>query len=186
MQLQDHITRLRKEIPDVAASWSRVENIHLTLKFFGNVNVDRIEAITAAIDRAVKDVAPFDIGIGKTGTFRTQVLWIGVSDPSGKLTVLHQRLGSEDRAYQPHLTIARIRRHEGAKRLVDAHRQMQFENVSVRVKYRISSWRGPQPVKKASKSRRKAFLILATVYPSGVRLYRELRQGERIGTVGLL
>ena len=43
VQLQDHIARLRKEIPDVAASWSRVENIHLTLKFFGNVNVDRIE-----------------------------------------------------------------------------------------------------------------------------------------------
>ena len=45
-QLQDHIARLRKEVPDVAASWSRVENIHLTLKFFGNVDVDRIETIS--------------------------------------------------------------------------------------------------------------------------------------------
>jgi len=133
-QLEDHVARLRRAVPDVAASWSRVENIHLTLKFFGNVEVDRIEGISAGIDRAATDIAPFEIAIGKTGTFRTQVLWIGVSDPSGKLTVLHERLGSEDRAYQPHLTIARIRRPEGAKRLVDAHRQMQFENVSVRVK----------------------------------------------------
>ena len=133
-QLQDHIARLRKEVPDVAASWSRVENIHLTLKFFGNVEVDRIEALSAAIDRAVKDFAPFEIGVGKTGTFRTQVLWIGVSDPSKTLTKLHERLGSEDRAYRPHLTIARIRRPEGARRLVDAHLQMQFENVSIAVK----------------------------------------------------
>jgi len=125
---------LRKEIPDVAASWSRVENIHLTLKFFGNVDVDRIEATSRAIDRAVKNVAPFDIGIGKTGTFRTQVLWIGVTDPSNTLTTLHEKLGSEDRAYRPHLTIARIRRPEGARRLADAHLQMQFETVSVRVK----------------------------------------------------
>jgi 2'-5' RNA ligase len=133
-QLEDHMLRLRKEIPDVAASWSRVENIHLTLKFFGNVEVDRIEGISRALDRGVKDVAPFEIGIGKTGSFRSQVLWIGVSDPSGTLTALHQRLGSEDRAYRPHLTIARIRRPQGAKRLVDAHLQMQFQNVTVQVK----------------------------------------------------
>ena len=133
-RLQDHIARLRKEIPDVGASWSRVENIHLTLKFYGNVDVDRIEATSAAIDRAVKGYAPFEIGVGKTGSFRSQVLWIGVSDPSGTLTTLHERLGSEERAFKPHLTIARIRRPEGARRLVDAHRQMQFENVSVQVK----------------------------------------------------
>jgi hypothetical protein len=47
-QLRDHISTLRKAVPDVAASWSRVENIHLTLKFFGNVAVDRIPAISAA------------------------------------------------------------------------------------------------------------------------------------------
>jgi 2'-5' RNA ligase len=125
---------LRKAVPDVAASWSRVENIHLTVKFYGNVAIDRIEATSAAIDGVVKDVAPFEITVGKTGSFRTQVLWIGVSDPSGTLTTLHQRLGSEDRAYKPHLTVARIRRPEGAKRLVDAHRQMQFENISAQVK----------------------------------------------------
>ena len=36
-RLEDHVRRLRREVPDVAASWSGVENIHLTLKFFGNI-----------------------------------------------------------------------------------------------------------------------------------------------------
>ena len=133
-QLEGHIARLRKEIPDVAASWSRVENIHLTLKFFGNVAVDRIETISRAVDRAVADFGPFEIGVGKTGSFRSQVLWIGVSDPSGTLTTLHERLGSEGRRYQPHLPIARIRRPEGARRLVDAHLQMKFETAAVTLK----------------------------------------------------
>ena len=132
-QLGDHIARLRKEVPDVAASWSRVENIHLTLKFYGNVEVDRIASISSAIDQAGKDIAPFEIAVGKTGAFRSQVLWIGVSDPAEKLTTLHQRLGSEDRVYRPHLTIARIRRPDGARRLVDAHLQMKFEPVAVKV-----------------------------------------------------
>ena len=138
-QLEEHILKLRKAIPDTAASWSRVENIHLTLKFFGNVALDQIPVISAAASRAVAEFSPFAIGVGNTGVFprasRAQVLWIGVSDPSGKLSALQERLENEyaaegfpkeDRAYRPHLTIARIRRPEGARRLADAHLEMQF------------------------------------------------------------
>jgi 2'-5' RNA ligase len=143
-RLQDHISRLRKEVPDASASWSRVENIHLTLKFFGNVAVERIEAISAAASQTVKEFAPFQIEIGSTGVFpkasRAQVLWIGVNDPSGKLSKLQQRLedqcaaegfAKEDRAYRPHLTIARIRKLEGARRLADAHLRLKFETAEV-------------------------------------------------------
>jgi 2'-5' RNA ligase len=79
-QLRDHISQLRQQIPEVAASWSRVENVHLTLKFFGNVAADKISAISAAAARAVKEFAPFEIGVGGTRVFpkqsRAQVLWI--------------------------------------------------------------------------------------------------------------
>ncbi len=138
-QLEEHILKLRKAVPDVAASWSRVENIHLTLKFLGNVALDRIPAISAAASRAVAEFSTFPIGVGDTGVFprpsRAQVLWIGVSDRSGKLSALQERLENEcaaegfpkeDRAYRPHLTIAHIRRPESARRLVDAHLQMSF------------------------------------------------------------
>lgn len=143
-QLQEHIVRLRKEVPDAAASWSRVENIHLTLKFFGNVALDRIPAISAAAARAVAELEPFKIGVGNTGVFprpsRPQVLWIGVDDPLTKLSTLHDRLEKEcategfpkeDRAYRPHLTIARLRRPDGARHLADTHLQMQFKPTDV-------------------------------------------------------
>lgn len=143
-QLEEHILKLRKAVPDVAASWSRVENIHLTLKFFGNVALDRIEVISAAASRAVTEFSPFPIGVEDTGVFprpsRPQVLWIGVSDPSGRLSALQARLENEcaamgfpkeDRAYRPHLTIARIRRPEGARRLADAHLQIPFPTTDI-------------------------------------------------------
>lgn len=145
-QLEEHILKLRKVVPDAAASWSRVENIHLTLKFFGNVTIDRIPAISAAAARAVTEFAPFSIGIGSTGVFpkpsRPQVLWIGVSDPSGKLSALQERLENEcvsegfpkeNRVYKPHLTIARLRKPEGARRLADAHLQMNFPATNIEV-----------------------------------------------------
>ena len=143
-QLEEHILKLRKQIPDAAASWSRVENIHLTLKFFGNVALDRIPVISEAASRAVAEFPTFTIGVGNTGVFprpsRAQVLWIGVSDPSGKLSALQERLENEcvaegfekeGRAYRPHLTIARIRKPEGARRLADAHLQMPFTTSEV-------------------------------------------------------
>ena len=146
-RLEDHISRLRKEVPDAAASWSRVENIHLTLKFFGNIEVQRIQKISDAAERAVKQFASFQIGVGGTGVFprasRPQVLWIGVSDPSGHLSALQEKLENEcvvegfekeDRAYRPHLTIARLRRPEGARHLADAHLRMQFQPIDVELK----------------------------------------------------
>jgi len=120
-RLEDHVRRLRKEVLDAAASWSRVENIHVTLKFFGNVEVKRIEKISAAAERVAKEFSTFEIGVGETGVFprpsRPQVLWIGVSDPSGQLNALHEKFENEcategfekeNRAYRPHLTIARL------------------------------------------------------------------------------
>jgi 2'-5' RNA ligase len=146
-RLEDHVRRLRKEVPDAAASWSRVENIHLTLKFFGNVEVKRIEKISAAAERATKQFSRFQIGVGETGVFprpsRPQVLWIGVSDPSGQLSALQEKFENEcaaegfekeDRAYRPHLTLARLRKPEGARQLADAHLRMQFEPIDVEIK----------------------------------------------------
>ena len=146
-RLEDHILTLRKEVPEAAASWSRVENIHLTLKFFGNVEVNRIARISEAAERVVKQFSTFPIAVGETGVFprpsRPQVLWIGVSDPSGQLSALQEKFEDEcaaegfekeDRAYRPHLTIARLRKPEGERHLADAHLRMQFETIEVRLK----------------------------------------------------
>jgi len=146
-RLEDHVLRLRQKVPDAAASWSRVENIHLRLKFFGNVEAERIQKISEAADRVVKQFSTFQINVGETGVFprasRPQVLWIGVGDPLGQLTALQEKLenecaaegfAKENRAYRPHLTIARLRRPEGARQLAEAHLGMRFEPVEVAVK----------------------------------------------------
>jgi RNA 2',3'-cyclic 3'-phosphodiesterase len=138
--LEAHIRRLRDTIPDVRASWSRPENTHLTLKFFGNVPVEKLPRISAAAEQVVQQFAPIKIEVAKTGVFpnvnRARVLWVGVNDASGELQRLQKKLEDqfelegfpkEDRAFKPHLTVARIRTPEGARRLAEAHVQMQFK-----------------------------------------------------------
>jgi RNA 2',3'-cyclic 3'-phosphodiesterase len=145
-QLQEHIRRLREDYPLASVSWSKPENVHLTLKFFGNVPTPNLSKISTAASRVAKDFSSFQIRIGSTGVFprrsRPQVLWIGVEDSSGRLSDLQQRLeeefaregfAKEDRGYRPHLTIARLRRPEDARQLAEAHIQTKFSFIEVPV-----------------------------------------------------
>ena len=142
--ISDHAQRVREAVPDAAASWSRPENIHLTVKFFGNVDGAKAPVISAAATRVVKEFSPLQIEVGRTGVFprpsRPQVLWIGVADTSGALAKFQQTLEDEfaregfpkeDRAFKPHLTIARIRKPQNANELADAHLRMEFAPVEI-------------------------------------------------------
>jgi 2'-5' RNA ligase len=142
--IREHSQRLREAVPEAAASWSRPDNIHLTLKFFGNVDRAKIAAISAAAERVMKEFAAIKIAVGGTGVFpkpnRPQVLWIGIHDPLGTLAQLHQRLEDEftregfpkeERAFRPHLTIARIRKTHDASRLAQTHLAMKFDEVEL-------------------------------------------------------
>ncbi len=145
-QLARHTQQLREAFPDASASWSKPENVHLTLKFFGNVAKEKLTRISEAATRVAGEFSPFQIRIGGTGVFprrsRPQVLWVGVEDSSSRLSELQQRLeeefaragfAEEDRGYRPHLTIARLRRPEDARPLAEAHIQKKFEFIDVPV-----------------------------------------------------
>ena len=141
-RIQSHVDHLRAASPEDHASWSRIENIHLTLKFFGNVEEGRVAKIAKAGDRTVADFSPFDIFIKGSGSFpkpsQARVLWIGVEDPTGKLSELNRKFenecrdegfAKEDRTFRPHLTIARIRKPTGARALAEMHQQLGFEQM---------------------------------------------------------
>ena len=102
--------------------WVDPYSIHLTLKFLGDVDADKITPITAAIEEAVRGVAPFSLRVEGLGAFpnlrRVQVVWVGVGGEVDKLAHLQQRLESslaglgfapEKRRFAPHLTLARVR-----------------------------------------------------------------------------
>jgi len=145
-RIEKHIERVRVAVPDAQPSWTRVNNIHLTLKFFGNVEPTRIDSITDALSRAVESVLPFKVSIGDAGAFpnnrQPRVLWIGVNDSSGQLKQLHESIDNEcagkgfekeARVYRPHLTIARIRKSEGARALAEANQKFGFAPVEMLV-----------------------------------------------------
>lgn len=136
-----HIARLRREQPDVRASWCRENNLHLTLKFLGNVPVADIPKVSEAVERATKSVSPFTLTFSDCGTFpphgRPSVLWIGTQ--AARLQVLHAAIekelaeagfARESRPFHPHLTVARLRHAEGARPLAELHKNLGFTPVA--------------------------------------------------------
>ncbi len=145
-RLTRQIKLLREAVPHARASWSREENIHLTLKFLGEIQISRLGDLSEAASRAVTDFSPFQITLEGTGVFpkhgAPRVLWIGIKDESGKLAQFQTRLeeecgregfAREERPFHPHLTIARLRNPQGARELAVAHKEMRFEPAEVAV-----------------------------------------------------
>ncbi len=139
-QAARYMAGLRERAPEVKASWDREEKLHLTLKFFGDVADERVARLVSALERAASSTNPFELKLRGTGAFPpsglARVLWLGVVDPTGRLAELQKQVedecaaagfAREGKRFHPHLTIARLRRPEGARALAAAHKEMKFE-----------------------------------------------------------
>lgn len=146
-RLQDHIDRLTQAVPDARATWTREENLHLTLKFLGDTPVTKVESLSSAAHCSTNQVSPFELLVGGCGAFplhgQPRVLWIGIQDPSGELNKYYRALEDEcaragfeheERPFHPHLTIARLRQPQGARGLAELHKEMGFDRVPVNVR----------------------------------------------------
>ena len=102
--------------------WVPVENIHLTLKFLGDVSERNIPMITEILEAEAANHCQFEISVGGFGVFpnysRPRVIWVGVEGPDELLNLQRRvdlettRLGYApgQREFSPHLTFGRISR----------------------------------------------------------------------------
>jgi 2'-5' RNA ligase len=123
------VTKLREQF--CGAQWVRIEGAHVTLKFIGEVPTDKMEDIKAAL-RSVPFHSPIEIIYRGVGFFpkerRPRVIWAGIEagpplvELAAAVDVALEPLGiaREQRAFSPHLTLARLdspknlnRLHEG-------------------------------------------------------------------------
>lgn len=120
----------RLQTPDDAIKWVPTDNLHLTLKFLGDVDNIRIPEICDVVRGVCEPYSPFELIFQGTGGLpkleRPRVLCAGVEDPSHSLVALVGELETalaelgfkpEPRDYRPHLTLGRTR--SGSRRASD-------------------------------------------------------------------
>jgi 2'-5' RNA ligase len=129
------------------ASWVREPGFHITLKFLGEVESTQIEPIVSCISEVAQRCEVFPLTLCGAGVFpheaNPKVLWVGIEDETGRMCQLQQALdlqltklgfAPEERAFAPHLTIARLKRVSRRAELLahlKVHRQSKFGQIEV-------------------------------------------------------
>ncbi len=117
--LQKIEDELKSKVPSV--KWVKPDNIHLTLKFLGHIDTDAVESVKAALGAIAQNAKPFVIRLSSPGAFptpeRPRVIWVGIDkgdkesiDLANSIEEKTALLGieKENRAFHPHLTLARV------------------------------------------------------------------------------
>jgi RNA 2',3'-cyclic 3'-phosphodiesterase len=122
--IQDPLDRVISDLqsmqPHSPVRWVPARNIHLTLKFLGEVSSNNLEMLTKILQTEVPRHRCFEIKVGTLGAFpsihRPRVIWIGVEAPADLMSLQRSietettRLGymAEERPFSAHLTLGRV------------------------------------------------------------------------------
>jgi 2'-5' RNA ligase len=111
---------LKSALPGSRVRWTKPEQVHLTLKFLGDIAADSLENLKSALHRSCENVAPFSLRAESLGVFpdsqKPRVIWVDVHGETDFLRRLQERVEQETvawrelerRTFQPHLTLARV------------------------------------------------------------------------------
>jgi len=127
--------------------WTNPEKIHLTLKFFGNIEESRIDPIFRSIEEPIRDTLPFSLKVRGVGAFphlkNPRVIWIGLVEEREILTSFQKQIETqlekvgfqpENRPFHPHLTLGRMKSSRGKEELVgrmERHKEEEFGDFEV-------------------------------------------------------
>ncbi len=121
-RLESVYHQLKQRLPGAPVRWTPVMNIHLTLKFLGDVSEANLRVLYEILKRESAKQAPFEIRVSGIGAFpslsRPHVIWVGVQASPDLASLQHAidietaRLGyaSDERSFSPHLTLGRVGR----------------------------------------------------------------------------
>ena len=145
--LKPKINKIIKEFKQIDTKIKYVElvNLHLTLKFFGDIDTNGLKLLENAIANVVSEFKPFKIKISGCGAFpnnnHIKVIWVGIEDDS-ILKDLHDRLDNEfarigcdkDKKFSTHLTIGRMKSAKNknkVKSIIEEHGEVEIGEMEV-------------------------------------------------------
>lgn len=128
--IRAQIEKIQNELKGLSADvrWVRSGGIHLTLKFLGGIQEDKIPEISSVLTQCTAETGNFNLTVHSLGAFpnatNPKVIWIGVEDESGRLLKAQQTIEKslatigfkkEKRAFTPHLTLGRLKSPRGKR-----------------------------------------------------------------------
>src|SRR5579859_5960666 len=87
--IEEAQTRLKRAHVGVKISWTKIDNLHLTLQFLGYIEEPLVDKIKSVLESVAGEHQPFDVSVQGAGAFpnenRARVIWVGCDDADGRL-----------------------------------------------------------------------------------------------------
>lgn len=136
------------------------QNIHLTIKFLGEIDSSMVEKIKNEMEEAIEGIKPFVAKLKGIGAFpderHIRVIWIGFYDDGETINIsknIDERLAKygfrKEKDYKPHVTIARMKSREGReeiRRIIEENKEKEFGEIkcqAIKLKQSILTPQGP-------------------------------------------
>ena len=145
-RIQELIDQLR--LAEARVSWTKPGNVHLTLKFLGDTDEQRLPDVCRAVGDAARGTQPVSIRVRGLGAFphvqRPRTIWVGIAEGAEEIGALAEAVAGalhalgfprESRPFSPHVTVGRVReRVSGQSELIRRLREKaDFEGGSALV-----------------------------------------------------
>lgn len=126
------VSRAAKELKSTGADvkWVSAGSIHMTLKFLGNIEEEKVPDIIRRLDGVASMFPAFDAALSELGSFPkweyAKVIWVGIGDGADEMisiarsvedAMCDEGIPKEDRKFSPHVTIGRVRTSKNRDRL---------------------------------------------------------------------
>lgn len=142
-EIRSSLTQLQSRLKYAGADvkWVEEKNIHLTLKFLGDIDDGAREKVTAVLEDVSKTINPLMISIKEIGAFPSleypRVVWAGLDKGAFESTVIAKKIDyalygigfkKETRPFAAHLTVGRVRSARNKKALIEKISALNSEN----------------------------------------------------------
>jgi 2'-5' RNA ligase len=140
-RLDEVVQNYKTQLTNIPIRWIAAKNIHLTLKFLGDVSLSNLDILTEMIQAEISGHHQFDISVGGSGAFpnirQPRIIWIGVEAPPELIVIQNGieattgRLGyvREERPFSPHLTLGRVARNATSQDLKTISKVLETNRV---------------------------------------------------------
>lgn len=134
-EIRGELIRIQTELKNSLRgdiSWVQPENIHLTLRFLGQVTDKQMAEIKVIVASIAKKIQQFNLDLGVIGAFpdisSPRILWVGINFGFNQLNEINAELEDKletinfavgEKYFHPHLTIARVRSLEGENNIAE-------------------------------------------------------------------
>jgi len=134
-KIKKEIIKIQNQLPEFKGKKTEIENLHLTLKFLGEVDEKKISEVKRRLTEI--ELASFIAEINSIGMFSDRIVWLGVRNCNELQKQIDEKLSDlfeKEKRFMGHLTIARIKELKVRKKFLAKLKKIEIPEIKFPVR----------------------------------------------------